>query len=102
MERRAPLGRRVASRRSQGILAPKHRWAMSESTFDSGDVNLARMPKSLREQLRRANGDATAVVNPLAVNAIHCGDAAKLLPRIERNSIALSVWSPPYFVGKDY
>lgn len=39
---------------------------------------------------------------PLAVNAIHQGDARELLPQIEANSIALSVWSPPYFVGKEY
>jgi site-specific DNA-methyltransferase (adenine-specific) len=41
-------------------------------------------------------------LKPLAVNQIHCGDARDLLPRIARNSIACSVWSPPYFVGKEY
>jgi DNA modification methylase len=39
---------------------------------------------------------------PLAVDEIHCGDARELLPRVERDSIALSVWSPPYHVGKSY
>jgi DNA modification methylase len=75
---------------------------MSESTFDSEAVNFARMPAGLREQLRRAHRDEVAVVDPLEVNAIHCGDATELLRRIERNSVAVSVWSPPYFVGKDY
>lgn len=38
----------------------------------------------------------------LSPDAIYCGDARNLLPRIEPNSIALSVWSPPYWVGKTY
>ena len=38
----------------------------------------------------------------LAVNEIHQGDCRNLLPRIEKDSIACSVWSPPYFVGKRY
>lgn len=38
----------------------------------------------------------------LAVNRIHCGDARDLLPRIEPETVACSVWSPPYFVGKSY
>ena len=39
---------------------------------------------------------------PLETNRIHQGDARKLLPRVAAESIALSVWSPPYFVGKSY
>ncbi len=38
----------------------------------------------------------------LSINTIHQGDAITLLPQIEPNAIALSVWSPPYFVGKNY
>src|SRR5438067_954280 len=38
----------------------------------------------------------------LAVDEIHLGDARELLPLIEPDSIACSVWSPPYHVGKDY
>ena len=33
---------------------------------------------------------------------IYCGDARLLLRKIRPNSISLSVWSPPYHVGKDY
>jgi len=33
---------------------------------------------------------------------VYRGDARALLPQIAPNSIALSVWSPPYFVGKKY
>nr|VFK17881.1 MAG: site-specific DNA-methyltransferase (adenine-specific) [Candidatus Kentron sp. LPFa] len=46
-----------------------------------------------------------AVINifsSLAPNEIYHGDSIDLLKRIEKNSIALSIWSPPYFVGKEY
>ncbi len=35
-------------------------------------------------------------------NEIHCGDARALLARVRPESVALSFWSPPYFVGKSY
>lgn len=38
----------------------------------------------------------------LALDEIHHGDCRELLSRIGKNSIACSVWSPPYFLGKDY
>ncbi len=38
----------------------------------------------------------------LAVNEIYEGDARHLLSLIEPDSVACSVWSPPYHVGKDY
>lgn len=38
----------------------------------------------------------------LAINQIHQGDARVLMKGIEPDSIALSVWSPPYHVGKSY
>ncbi len=38
----------------------------------------------------------------LKENQIYHGDSRSLLRKIRRNSIALSVWSPPYFVGKAY
>lgn len=38
----------------------------------------------------------------LEPNSIYHGDARVLLRRVEPESIALSIWSPPYFVGKDY
>ncbi len=40
--------------------------------------------------------------SPLVPNQIYHGDARQLLRRIGQDSIALSVWSPPYYVGKDY
>lgn len=38
----------------------------------------------------------------LDIDRIYCGDAQDLLNSIRPNSIALSVWSPPYHVGKEY
>jgi len=42
------------------------------------------------------------VQTTLGLNQIYCGDARDLLPAIRPNSIACSVWSPPYFLGKTY
>lgn len=38
----------------------------------------------------------------LAPNAIYQGDARTLLQRVRPDSVSLSFWSPPYFVGKSY
>ncbi len=38
----------------------------------------------------------------LIENDIYCGDARTLLTHIRPNSVSLSIWSPPYFVGKSY
>lgn len=38
----------------------------------------------------------------LEVNQVHQGDAPTLLRRIEPDSVACSVWSPPYHLGKKY
>ena len=35
-------------------------------------------------------------------NDIYHGDSRVLLKKIEPEAISLSVWSPPYYVGKDY
>lgn len=38
----------------------------------------------------------------LAAGDVHLGDAADLMFRLEPDSVALSIWSPPYNVGKNY
>lgn len=38
----------------------------------------------------------------LAENGLYCGDARALLTRVRPNSVSVSIWSPPYFVGKSY
>lgn len=51
---------------------------------------------------RNGTHDATTDNGHLPVDQIHHGDSCQLLGKIEPESIALSVWSPPYFVGKSY
>jgi DNA modification methylase len=75
---------------------------MSNSAFNVPVVNLDRMPPSLRRQLNGSMSSNPSASEALPVNAIHCGDARQLLPKIRNNSVAVSVWSPPYFVGKSY
>ena len=38
----------------------------------------------------------------LSPNEIYQGDARELLERVRPESVSLSFWSPPYFVGKSY
>ncbi|MGN0706715.1 MAG: DNA-methyltransferase [Faecalibacterium sp.] len=38
----------------------------------------------------------------LRYDEIYCGESEQLMKMIEPNSIAVSVWSPPYHVGKNY
>ena len=67
-------------------------------------INFDRLPQHLKEQLRphaisRSKAPQATFLSP---NNVYEGDAIQLLPRITPDSIALSVWSPPYFVGKEY
>lgn len=39
---------------------------------------------------------------PLGINNLYAGYSEKVMKKIEPASIALSFWSPPYFVGKEY
>ncbi len=68
------------------------------------NFKLERLPKELQDKFRKlySNGSGSEPVQYLRPNQIYLGDARQLLPQIEPNSIALSVWSPPYFVGKEY
>jgi site-specific DNA-methyltransferase (adenine-specific) len=68
------------------------------------DFKIDRLPKGLQDKFRELylNGNGNESVHYLRPNEIYLGDARELLPKIEPNSIALSVWSPPYFVGKEY
>lgn len=38
----------------------------------------------------------------LEINNIYLGNSCELLKNIEADSVALSFWSPPYFLGKEY
>lgn len=47
--------------------------------------------------------DRKVVANTfLADNTVHQGDAVRLMKRITPHTVAVSFWSPPYFVGKSY
>ncbi|RME59644.1 site-specific DNA-methyltransferase [Candidatus Parcubacteria bacterium] len=68
-------------------------------------LNIERLPEHLKKQLEALYLGVTYRDNSrqyLSVDQVHHGDARVLLPEIKPNSIALSVWSPPYFVGKSY
>ena len=67
-------------------------------------LNYERLPKELQDQLRsNYHPEVPRAANSyLQPGVIHRGDARTLLTRIAPNSVALSVWSPPYFVGKEY
>lgn len=51
------------------------------------------------EQLHVVKSYSTNYLKP---NNIYQGDARDLLQRVTPNTVALSFWSPPYFVGKSY
>ena len=50
----------------------------------------------------RATIDGTPTPSFLVTDDIYEGDARNLLKAVEPDSVALSFWSPPYFVGKSY
>lgn len=66
------------------------------------DFNIERLPKDLQVRFRALYPGGNGASGYLKSNQIYEGDARELLNQIEPNSIALSVWSPPYFVGKEY
>lgn len=73
---------------------------MVEQVFPTFKID--RLPKNLQETFRALYSNGSVHETYLHVNEIYQGDARKLLPKIEPNSVAVSVWSPPYFVGKEY
>jgi len=73
---------------------------MTEQAFPNFKID--RLPKELQNTFRELYSNGNGHKTYLSLNEIHHGDARELLSKIEPNSIALSVWSPPYFVGKDY
>lgn len=66
------------------------------------NFSIDRMPVHLQKRMTELYKTDDLTTDALETNQIYCGDARKILPKIQQNSIALSVWSPPYFVGKEY
>lgn len=75
-----------------------------DGAFDRADFKVDRLPKSLQGVFRYLySSERTERASDfLDVDDIYTGDAKILLTKIRPNSIALSFWSPPYFVGKEY
>lgn len=65
------------------------------------NFNIERLPPDLQHRLSKIY-QSEQIENALEPNQVYQGDARQLLPGIQSNSIALSIWSPPYFVGKEY
>jgi len=68
-------------------------------------INFDRLPQHLQERLKSVSqfrSKATRSSSFLNPGSIYEGDALQLLTQIKPDSVALSVWSPPYFVGKQY
>lgn len=63
---------------------------------------IERLPKGLQKNFNALYSNGNAQGDYLHPNEIYQGDARDLLLKIEPNSVAVSVWSPPYFVGKEY
>lgn len=67
------------------------------------EFRIDRLPRDLQKTFQalyaRESPDGRV---SLETNSVYQGDAAELIKLIEPNSIAVSVWSPPYFVGKEY
>lgn len=77
-------------------------WNGIGKNVSDGHVNYSRLPQHLQEALRVQASSVHTNGHVLTLNKVYEGDARVLLPQIAPNSIALSVWSPPYFVGKQY
>jgi site-specific DNA-methyltransferase (adenine-specific) len=75
---------------------------MSKTNGTANIPNIERMPSHLQERMSQLYHSSDATGNFLEPNQVYHGDARDLLPQIAPNSIALSIWSPPYFVGKEY
>ncbi|MCI0587407.1 MAG: site-specific DNA-methyltransferase [Planctomycetes bacterium] len=67
-----------------------------------GGHSIERLPRHLQVRLGPLLRPAVSVAGGLEPDRVYRGDARSLLPKIAPNSVALSFWSPPYFVGKNY
>ena len=79
---------------------------MSEQSADAtaNDTESKYSPQSqfrLTRPIQQTNGNGFTP-NLGTVCEILCGDARDLLASLQQESVALSFWSPPYFVGKSY
>ena len=72
---------------------------MTEHAFPTFKID--RLPKNLQKTFQALYSNGSALESYLHANEIYLGNARELLPKIEPNSVAVSDWSPSYFVGKE-
>jgi site-specific DNA-methyltransferase (adenine-specific) len=75
---------------------------MSREQTTGPEFRIDRLPRTLQDRFTELYSSHNQVETFLKPNEIYHGDSRDLLSLIQPNSIALSVWSPPYFVGKEY
>jgi hypothetical protein len=75
---------------------------MSDALTDHLSFKMERLPKDLQPTFRALYSPQNGGAVYLSPNEVYQGDACDLLTLVEPNSVAVSVWSPPYFVGKEY
>jgi len=64
--------------------------------------SVRRPLQTSRQMLTHGATAAARAQDQLELDRVYTGDCRTLFPRVAAESIALSVWSPPYFVGKSY
>jgi len=80
-----------------GILtksAGEFTMGISANKTDRTSLNINRLPPELQRQLADVY-QSGQIYDALEVNRIYQGDVRELLPKIQPNSLALSIWSPP-------
>ena len=67
-------------------------------------MNFGRLPKDLQATLKDVYHPMEGTLNnpKSRLDCIYIDDARSSLGQLTSNSVNLSVWSPPYFVGKEY
>jgi site-specific DNA-methyltransferase (adenine-specific) len=73
-----------------------------KNSLHQGAFNYDRLPDDLKVRMTKHYFARSEVQKFVEQNKVYLGDCRELLPKVQPNSVALSVWSPPYFVGKNY
>jgi len=76
---------------------------MNNVSAVNNELNINRLSPKLQKQIGYLyESSVNEEIDYLLPNDIYQGNAIDKLSFIEPNSIGLSIWSPPYFVGKEY
>jgi site-specific DNA-methyltransferase (adenine-specific) len=82
------------------LKKPRQKIRKAASCGDDGVLREDAPPYAVAtvESEERGNGSREYLVP----NTVYLGDSRTLMRKIRPSSVALSFWSPPYFVGKEY